>query len=256
VLRSAIDLGIADTSVSQLALQAIDRVDDELLALGSLLVEVLRNILVDRRMHETEGEVLELPLQLPDAEPIGQGRIQFQRLARHRRAQRIGLDGVVTQGLRARGQAQQDDANVFDHRQQHLAQHLDLRLHFLRLLVVTFRRMSDETASDRSHAVQTRNAVHQMRNAAPELFLDQRQAMLLLRRQREEQRRQPRIGVELEPGNDQGHPQGVPPDAFATAQLALGIGRPGKLHRASNALAVSDRHSPSSRDCRECSKSP
>jgi hypothetical protein len=65
--------------------------------------------------------------------------------------------------------------------------------------------------------------------------------MLLLRRQREKQRRQPRINVQLEPGDDQSHTQGMTPDSFATTQLAIAIVRPGRFHRASNTLGVSHR---------------
>jgi len=99
--------------------------------------------------------------------------------------------------------------------------------------------MGDEAAGDPSHPVEPRNAIDQVRDAAPELLLDQRQAMLLLRWQREEQRRQPRINVQLEPGNDQSHSQGMTPDRFATAQSAIAIVRPGRFHRASNPLGVS-----------------
>jgi hypothetical protein len=61
--------------------------------------------------------------------------------------------GQVAQGLRAAGQAQQHDADVLRHRQQHLAQHLGLRLDALRALALPvtscrpFRRRRPSTSS-------------------------------------------------------------------------------------------------------------
>jgi hypothetical protein len=78
--------------------------------------------------------------------------------------------------------------------------------------------MRDKTARDRSHAVQAGDAVDQLRDARPEIALDLGQSQFLQRRYGKEQRRQPRIGVELEPGDDQRHAQRMTPDPFATAQ--------------------------------------
>ena len=190
VFWSAVDLGVADTRGHQFSLQAVDCFGDELLALGPLLVKLLGNFLVDCGMQKAEGEVLEFPLQLPDTEPVGERRIQRQRLARHRDTQLVGFSRIIAQGLGARGQTQQDDANVLDHGQQHLAQHLDLRLHLLGILFATVDRMRDKAARDRSQAVQAGNPVDQLRDAGAEVPLEQRQTMLEQRRHGEKQRRQ------------------------------------------------------------------
>ena len=79
-------------------------------------------------MQEAEGQILQFPFQLPDPETIGQRRIERQRLARHLHAQRIRRGRIVPQRLRARSQPQQNNADILDHRQQHFAQYLDLRL--------------------------------------------------------------------------------------------------------------------------------
>ncbi len=169
VFWPAVDLGVGHAGAQQFGPQPFAGFGDELLALGSLLVEMLRNLLVDRRMQKAKGEILEFPLQFPDAEPVGQRRIERQRFARHRDPQLIRLfGGKVTQGLCTRGQPQEDHADVLDHRQQHLAQYLDLRLHLLRILFAALDRIGDKTARDRPHAVQTRNPVDQLRDARPE----------------------------------------------------------------------------------------
>jgi hypothetical protein len=96
--------------------------------------------------------------------------------------------------------------------------------------------MRDKAACDRSQAVQTRNPVDQLRGARAEVPLDQHQAMLEQRRHGEKQRRQPRIGIELEPGDNQRHPQRMPPDVLPTAEAAIAISRAGKVHCQADAI--------------------
>ena len=106
VLRAAVDLGVVDAGGRELALQAFDGVGDELLALGALLVELLGDFLVGVGIEEAEREVLELPLQFPHPEAVGERRIEFERLARHLHAQFVRLRlGVVAQRLGARSEA-------------------------------------------------------------------------------------------------------------------------------------------------------
>ena len=75
------DLGL-DADRRQLAPTAPHRVGDVLLALEALLVEHLRDALVELGLEEAERQVLELPLELPDAEPVGERRVDVERLAR------------------------------------------------------------------------------------------------------------------------------------------------------------------------------
>ena len=128
VLRPPVNLGVVDTDRLQFRTYAGDGIADELFALAALLVEHPGDFLVDVRVQETEGEVFQFPLQFPDAEAVGQRRVEFERLARHLDAQIVLMRRVVAQRLGAAGQAQQHDADVLDHGQQHLAQHFDLRL--------------------------------------------------------------------------------------------------------------------------------
>jgi hypothetical protein len=48
---------------------------DETLARAALLVQQLRDALVGIRLQEAEGQVFQLPLELPDAEPIRERRV-------------------------------------------------------------------------------------------------------------------------------------------------------------------------------------
>jgi len=121
VLRAARHLGVQHAGRGQLAFQAIGRLADEEFALAALLVQMTGNVLVDLGVEETEGQVFQFPLQLPDAEPVGQRRIELERLARNRYAQVVGFGGKVAQGLRSRSQAEEDDANILDGSEQHLA---------------------------------------------------------------------------------------------------------------------------------------
>ncbi len=69
--------------------QALARCLDCRLALGALAVQQRGDAPVVVGLQEAEGQVLDLPLQLPDAEPVGQRREHLQRLAAPVRAGRL-----------------------------------------------------------------------------------------------------------------------------------------------------------------------
>ena len=79
------------------------------------------------RLEVAEGEIFQLGLELPDAEPVGERRVDLHRLlgdadllvARHALQRAHVVEAV--------GQLDQHDADVVDHRQEHLAQALGLR---------------------------------------------------------------------------------------------------------------------------------
>ena len=72
VLGTTINLGLPDTQRFQLLAQADNRIGDELFALDALFVELAGNLFIGLGMQEVEGAILQLPLQFPDAETIGQ----------------------------------------------------------------------------------------------------------------------------------------------------------------------------------------
>ena len=125
----------------------------------------LRDRVVGLRVEVAEGEVFQLRLELPDAEPVGERRVDLHRLlgdaellvARHR-AERAHV-------VQAVGQLDQDDADVVDHRQEHLAQVLGL------LLCARGPAWSDRLAGPGDLA-ELGDAVDQPGDAVAELWLD------------------------------------------------------------------------------------
>ena len=101
---------------------------DVALALVALLADEALDLLVLARVQRREGEVLELPLDRVDAEPVRQRRVDLERLLglldllllRHR----VERAHVV----QAVGELDQDDPDVRGHRDHHLAVVLGLRL--------------------------------------------------------------------------------------------------------------------------------
>ena len=147
------------------------------------------------RLERAKRKVLELPFELPYAEPIGQRREQILRLAR-------GLEAIVAfapdqkpQRLRALGKLDEDHADVADHRQQHLAQILRLSVSIL------FRcsRAGDLRRADRTHA---RNAGDQLRDVGTEFCAKLVGVEAVEVRRAEQNGGAHRIGIELEAGDD------------------------------------------------------
>ena len=229
VLRSTVNFGVFHPERLKLLAHLRHRISDELFALAALLVEHFGDALVDIGMQETEGQILQFPLQLPNAEPIGQRRVEFQRLTGHLHAQVVRIGGVEAQGLRPAGQTQQHDANVLDHGEQHLAQHFDLRLHLDRVHFARLEVGSDKTAGNRPQLVEPGNTLNEVRRRFAETLLNDRHGVFFQRRDGEENGRHARFGIEFQAGDNDRHTQRVRPDAFATPQFFVAIGLPGIL---------------------------
>ena len=106
---------------------------DRRLALGALLGDALGDVAIGLGIEVAQTQVLEVPLDLPDAEAVRDRRVDLERLAGDRlllgRRQARQRPHVV----QAVGELDDDDADVLGHRHEHLAQVLDLRV-FLRLV--------------------------------------------------------------------------------------------------------------------------
>jgi hypothetical protein len=139
---------------------------------------------------------------MPDAQAVGQRCVDQLAFLRHLLAHRAGPVVEEAQGLHAARQAQQDDADVIDHGQQHLAQDLGLRLDSGH----AFGRRSARQRAQAAKAVQAGNqSGHRIAIAdfqAPGAILD----MVAGRKQ---QGGDAGIGIEVERSDDQGHAQGV-----------------------------------------------
>ncbi|MNQ60539.1 hypothetical protein D3C85_748220 [compost metagenome] len=127
VLGAAADVGL-DAGGGQFLAQLLHHVGDVLLAVQAALVEQFGDLLVLVRLQVTEGQVLQLPLDMADAEAVCQWRVDVEDLAGD--AVALLLVGVLhfTDGAGTLGQLDQRHAHVVDHGHQHLAQVLHLRL--------------------------------------------------------------------------------------------------------------------------------
>ena len=109
---------------------------DVTLAVGALLGQRGGDAPVVIGLQEAEGEVLEFPLELPQAQAVGERREHLARLEREplaRGGMSIPRGAEIDQLPR---EPRQHQPRIADHRQQHLAQRLGLR----RLEVVRGRR--------------------------------------------------------------------------------------------------------------------
>jgi hypothetical protein len=105
-----------------------DRAIDVGLAAPPARVEQLGEIAEALRLERLEREVLELPLHLPDPEPLGQRRVDLERLAGN---SLLLLGRQAVQGahvVQAVGQLDEDDPDVLGHREEHLPDVLGLLL--------------------------------------------------------------------------------------------------------------------------------
>ena len=91
------------------------------LALGALFIQQARHLAVGIRFQETKSQVFHFPLDLPNAQAIGQRGKHMQRLMGQAIGHGQATGRVMSQGLQARGQAQQHHAQVTRKRQQHAA---------------------------------------------------------------------------------------------------------------------------------------
>ncbi len=110
----------------QLFLQLRTQMGDIGFTFGPFFVQQSGHLAVDVGLQKTKGQVFHLPLDLPDAQAVGQRREHLQRLLRQTGRHRQLAGGKMAQRLQARGQAQHDDAQIARKRQQHLAHILQL----------------------------------------------------------------------------------------------------------------------------------
>ena len=83
---------------------------------------------VRRRLEVHEGQLFQLVLHFAHAEPVGDRRIDVQRLLRGARPPVLGHELQRAHVVEAVGELDEDDADVVDHRQEHLAEVLRLAL--------------------------------------------------------------------------------------------------------------------------------
>ena len=127
VLRPAVQVGL-DAGGLEARLELGDRPVDERLAPLAPGVEELGELAEPRRLEDLEREVLELPLDLPDAQALGERRVDLEGLARDPELLLRRQAGERPHVVEAVGELDQDDADVLRHRQEHLPDVLGLLL--------------------------------------------------------------------------------------------------------------------------------
>ncbi len=189
VLRPPADLGV-DRDLCELLAQDADGLVDEALARSSPVRQRLDQLAVLLGLEVLEGEVLELPLDLPHAQPMRQRRVDLHRLARDAllllRRQVLERLHVVEPV----GELDDHDPHVLGHGHEHLPDVLGLLL--------LHRPGAPELG-------QLRHAVHEAGDVPAEALLDLGDGVVGVLGNVVEQRRGQRLGVHLERGEVVGH---------------------------------------------------
>ena len=125
VLGPAVNRGL-DARRLELGLQMGLQLLDVSLALRAPGLQRSRDVLVMRRLEVPEGQILQLPFDLPDTEPVGEWRVDLAgfhgKSALAHGIQRLGGAHL----LQLLGEPHHDQAHIANHRKQHLAQCLRL----------------------------------------------------------------------------------------------------------------------------------
>jgi len=77
---------------------------NEFFAIDAALIEQFGDFLVGIRVQIAERKVFQLPLDLPDAQPVGERRVKIGGFLRNAAAYRLGRFGDGVHGLRAPGE--------------------------------------------------------------------------------------------------------------------------------------------------------
>ena len=129
----------------------------------TLLIQQLGNFLVGARLQVTEGQILQLPFQLANAQPVGQRRVDIEDFLGHLAlALRLRLLDR-TDDHRSFRKLDQGDAHVVDHGHQHLAHVIQLPI----LLAQHGLAGGVERSTDRCHA---QHAFDQVGHIRPEFL--------------------------------------------------------------------------------------
>ena len=203
-------------------LQLRDRPVDVALAALAARVEELRELAEALRLEDLEREVLELPLDLPDPEPLRERGVDLHRLAgdpllllRRQGVQRPHVVEPI-------GELDEDDADVLRHRQQHLPDVLGL------LLLVAVG----------AELRQLRDAVDEAGDLRAEALLDVRQAVLGVLGDVVEERRLDRDRVDAELGGDLGRRDRVGHVRLAGRPALALVGLDGEVERLADGFEV------------------
>ncbi len=195
---------------------------DVALALVALLGDEALDLLVLARVQGREGEVLELPLDRVDPQPVGERRVDLERLARLLDLLLLGHRVDRAHVVQAVGELDQDHPHVGGHRDHHLAVVLGLRL----------------VARLEGDPGQLRDAVDDLCDLLAEALahlLDRGRGVL---DRVVQQRRAQRLGVQAHARADARHADGVHDEVLAGLAPLVGVVLAGEHERVVHAVAV------------------
>ena len=221
VLRAARDLG-RDVDLVELAQQLRGGLVDVLLAVGAPLGDHRLDLRVLPRVERLERDVLELPLQLVDAEPMCERPVDVERLARllHLRLAAPVLERAHV--VEPVGQLDEDDPHVAGHREDHLAVVLRLRV----------------LAALEADAGQLRDALDELGDLVAELVAHLLDRDLGVLDDVVHERGRDRLVVEPQLGADLGGAERVVDEVLARAALLALVRLGGEGERAGQQLPV------------------
>jgi len=212
--RDAVDVlgpprGIGlDADAGQLAFQDLLDVVDGGLPLLPLARDLLDDLSVLVGMQLGEGEVFQLPLDVPHAQAVRQGGVDVERFLGHRPPPDLwqGLDRPhVVEPVR---QLHQHDPDVLRHGDEHLADVFRLRL----------------LGAVERDLLELGDARDQLADRRPEALLQVGDGQVgVLHRVVEDGRRQG-VAIELEVGQDRGNAQRVLDELFARQAILVVVG--------------------------------
>ena len=145
-----------DAGLLERCLDVLQDLADELLLVAPRLLERLLDDPVPARVQRLEAELLEFALDGIDAEAIGDGREDLERLAGDGASPGRRHGAERSHVVRAVRELDHDDPDIPDHREQHLAEAFGLRL---------------RTAAELD-LVELGDAIDQVRNLSAELLGD------------------------------------------------------------------------------------
>ena len=215
MLRTPHDLG-RNPHLPHLLVEHGDDVGQVLLALRAGLGHHAGDLLVLVGLQVEEGEVLQLPLDGVDAEAVGDGGVDLQRLAGLEDAPVLAQGRQCAHVVQAVGQLDDDDADVLGHGHEHLA-------NGGRLLV-----------GERLHldAGDLGDALHQRPHLRVEGALHLLGRHLRVLHGVVEQRRRDGLGVHAQIGQDDAHLDGMDDERLAGLAALARVGVAGELEGA------------------------
>ena len=200
MLRAPGDVG-RDIGLHEIVLQLGRRHFDLRLPVGASIRDHGLDLGVLARVEDLEGEVLELPLDCVDAEPVGERRVDLERLLRLLNL--LLLAEVLDRAhvVKAVGELDQDHADVLRHGHDHLSVVLGLGL----------------LAALEADPGQLGDALDELRDLVAERDAELLDVGLRVLDHIVEKRRGDRLGVEVKLRADQRDPERMVDERFAGA---------------------------------------